>query len=159
MRPLILGLAGAVAATAVAHAQPPGPPPPAEMKAHMEAMQKQRGDDLRTVLRLGPEQDAALAAYLDAGKPPEMGEPPGPPEALTTPQRLDRMAKRDAEVRGRMDRRRQALATFYVALSPEQQKTFDALQRLQGPGLGGPRLMLRGRGPGPMPPPGAEPPR
>jgi len=177
-RRLILALAPAVLALAsVAHAQPAGPPPGprgAEMKAHFEAMQKQRLEDLKTILRLRPDQEPALAAFMEAHKPEirEFKAPDGP-RALTTPQRLEEMGKRESEMTARHAQMRQALARFYAALSPEQQKVFDALQRLEhgpgghgGPGMGrhggpgGPRIMLRREGRGPDGgPPGHEPPR
>jgi len=54
-------------------------------------------------------------------------------------------------MRARHEEMRQALAKFYAALSPEQQKVFDALQRLKGPpGHGGPMMgdpMRSGPGP------------
>lgn len=188
-RRLLLALAPALALSTAALAQtpgdPPGPPPgmrgapSAEMKAMHEAMMKQHIEDLKTVLRLRPDQEAALQAFVAAHHPKMMERkddgPPKGPEALTTPQRLDRMAKREAEMKARGDQMRQALTTFYAALSPDQQKVFDALMRLQGPGPmgghGGPMggdgphrmIMMRhggpdggpGGGPGPMP--GHEP--
>lgn len=177
-RRLILALAPAVAlfAASAACAQAPGghPPgmhdgPPAEMKAAHEAMMKQHVEDLKTVLRLRPDQEPALQAFIAAHHP--MGEGmdhmhgPMEPKAMSTPERLDAMAKREAEMAAQHDKMRKALATFYAALSPDQQKVFDALSRLQGPmgghmGMmgGGPRMerrmMMRGPG-GPMP--GHEP--
>lgn len=189
---VILALAPALMLAAAAHAQPAGPPsgpplgphgaPTAEMKARHEAMQKQHLDDLRTILRIRPDQEAALTAFVEAHKP-QFREFKGPPEprALTTPQRLEEMAQRDAEMDAQRDRMRQALTKFYAALSPEQQKVFDALQRVHGPpmggpmggrmlmmhggpGGGGPHMMIRRLGPGGPEgdddgPPGHEPPR
>ncbi len=167
---LILALAPAALALATfAHAQPAGPPR-AEIEARRDAMRAQHLDDLRTVLRLRPDQEPALAAFLDAHKPeaPDLNVPPEP-RALTTPQRLDDMSKREAEMSARRKRLRDGLATFYAALSPEQQKVFDALERLKGPpggpgGPGGPFGRMMGpppgapdQGPGPFP--GREPPR
>jgi hypothetical protein len=121
------------------------------MKARHEAMQKQHLEDLKIVLRLRPDQEPALAAFVDAHKP-QIREMKGPrePKTLTTPQRLDEMAKRDAEMSAQHQRMRDALAKFYAALSPEQQKVFDALQRLKGPhgGPGGPMMMHGGPGRG-----------
>lgn len=153
-RRLILALAPAALALAtLAHAQPAGPPhgpPTGEMKARHEAMQKQHLEDLKTVLRLRPDQEPALAAFVEAHKP-QFHEMKGPrdPKALTTPQRLEEMGRREAEMTAQHQRMRDALAKFYAALSPEQQKVFDALQRLKGPhgGRGGPMMMMHG-GPG-----------
>jgi hypothetical protein len=160
-----------------------------EMKAMHEAMMKQRLEDLKTVLRLRPDQEAALQAFVESqhggmggpmiimrggpdGKGPD-GKGPGmmaPPKAMTTPERLAEMAKRDDAMTAEHKTSRDALAKFYAALSADQQKVFDALQRLHGPGghmgpmggmMGGGREMRRieiRRGPGGGPPmPGHEP--
>lgn len=202
-RRLLMGLAPAallltIAAATATQAQPPGPPPgagvrtvmmhggppSAEMKAMHEAMMKQHLEDLKTVLRLRPDQEAALQAFVEAhhgGGPMMMmhGGPDGPdgkgmapPKALTTPERLAEMAKHEEAMAAEHRKSREALAKFYAVLSPDQQKVFDALQRLHGgPGghgghmgmMGGPgggevhRIMIR-RGPGGGPPmPGHEP--
>jgi hypothetical protein len=166
-RRLLLGLAPvALALATVANAQPAAPPhheggPPemhhAEFKAMHEAMMKQHVEDLKTVLRLRPDQEAALQAFVAAHHPPEMGEMHdkmfGPPKPLTTPERLDEMAKHEAAMAAEHQKMAQALKTFYAALSPDQQKAFDALQRLQGPmgmhGGHGMHMMMLG-GPGMM---------
>lgn len=183
IRRLILGLPVALALASFAHAQPGPPdldrgPPTAEMKARHEALQKQHLEDLKTVLRLRPDQEPALAAFVEAHKP-QIREFKGPPEPkpLTTPERLEEMSKLHADMTAQHERLRQALTKFYAALSPEQQKVFDALERLRGPrggpglalgfhdgpggpeGPGGPRVVIRRHmGPGDGPPPG-EPPR
>ncbi|WP_068876141.1 MULTISPECIES: Spy/CpxP family protein refolding chaperone [unclassified Phenylobacterium] len=149
-RRLILGLVpAALALASFAHAQPAPPhlrgePPSAELKARHEAMRKQHLEDLKTVLRLRPDQEPALAAFVEAHKP-KIHERKGPaePTPLTTPQRLEEMSRHEAEMRAHLDAMRQALAKFYAALSPEQQKVFDALQRLKGPRGGtGPHMMM-----------------
>ena len=201
-RRLLMGLAPAallltIAAATGAQAQPPGPPPgpggrmvmmhggppSAEMKAMHEAMMKQHLEDLKTVLRLRPDQEGALQAFVEShhgggprmmmhGGPGEDGKGPGmaPPKTLTTPERLAEMAKHEEAMAAEHRKSREALAKFYAALSPEQQKVFDALQRLHGGpgghmgmmgGHGGPgeehRVIIR-RGPGGGPPmPGHEP--
>ncbi|HEX7887606.1 MAG TPA: Spy/CpxP family protein refolding chaperone [Phenylobacterium sp.] len=139
-RRLFLGLVPAALAASVAHAQPAPAdmrhgPHGAEMMARHEAMQRQHLEDLRTVLRLRPDQEPALTAFVEAHRPPMHGPEEGAPEPkpLTTPERLQQMARRDAEMTARHERMRQALTTFYAALTPEQQKVFDALQRLKGP--------------------------
>jgi hypothetical protein len=169
-RRLMLALAPALALTlssaafAQAPAAQPGPrhPPSAERQAMHEAMMKQHMEDLKTILRLRPDQEAALQAFVAAGHPPRADDRPRtagprPPKALTTPERLDRAARRETEMAARHTRMRQALSTFYAALSPDQQKVFDALTRLQRPGHGrtGARPMIMRRHGGPaMPGPG-----
>lgn len=152
MRSIVLALAPALLATAATAqpAPPPGPagPPAAEMKARHEAMRKQHVEDLKTVLRLRPDQDAALNAFVAAHEPRRFERKLPDPGSQTTPQRLDEMAKMDAEMAARHKEMRDALGKFYAALSPDQQKTFDALQRLKGShGPGGRRMVMLG-GPG-----------
>ena len=190
-RRLMLALApAALAVTTFAYAQPPGPGPGGgpvvrmihggpggpEMKAMHEAMMKQHIEDLKTVLRLRPDQEAALQAFVAAHHPAdgmERREMHGGPDTKpqTTPERLAEMAKRDAARTAEHEKTRAALAKFYASLSPDQQRVFDALQRLQGPHMG-PHMMMGGgmmgghggmrrieirRGPGGGPTPGHEP--
>ena len=164
--------AAALALAAAAQAQAPAERGPgdhgpgahmAEFKAMHEAMEKQHLDDLKTVLRLRPDQEAALQAFIAAHEPhmrmmhmgpggPDDGpDHMGPPKAMTTPERLDEMAKRDAAMSAEHEKQRQALAKFYGSLSPDQQKVFDALQRLSGHHGDGPgRHMMMMGGPGMM---------
>jgi hypothetical protein len=50
---------------------------------------------------------------------------------LTTPERLDRMQAHMAENVAAFQRHAAAVKALYAALSPAQQRTFDALARLQ----------------------------
>ena len=124
--------------------------PPADMRARFQAMREaretQHAQDLRTILRLRPDQEGALTAFLQSRKRPEGPQPGGrrgPPGAapqstpMTTPQRLDEMARREAERADRQRRHAESLRTFYAALSPDQRQVFDALQRTEGAGRGG----------------------
>jgi hypothetical protein len=142
-------------------------PMAAQMQAMREAHERQRAQDLRTILRLRPDQEPALAAFLQSHKPPmtppERHGPPGEGAAMTTLQRLDGMARHEAEQTAARQRQAEALRAFYAALGPEQRQVFDALQRMQHGGhehgdwghhgFGG------GRGPMGGPPPGGPPPR
>jgi len=171
-RRLLLALApAALAMASFAHAQPPGPGPNGpggggpvvrmihggpggpEMKAMHEAMMKQHLEDLKVVLRLRPDQEAALQAFMAAHHPdgpPMMHDMHGAPGDMakpqTTPERLAEMAKHEAAMAAEHEKMRAALAKFYAALSPDQQKVFDALQRLQGPHMGGGHGMMGGPG-------------
>ncbi len=181
-RRTILALMSALAApallTAAAMAQPAPPPgahgghgghgghgaPGGDMKAHQEAMRKQHMEDMKIVLRLRPDQEPALAAFMAAHEPKRIERRLADPGKLTTPQRLEEMAKLDAEMDAHQKASRDALARFYAALSPDQQKVFDALHRLKGHGgphvrrvkMGGPMgghgpgavMMMRRHGPG-----------
>jgi hypothetical protein len=129
-----------------------GPPDRAKMHAQFQAMhearEKQHAQDLRTILRLRPDQEAALTAYLQSHKRPEgppMGDRRGPPGGgpngamrgpMTTPQRLDEMARRETAHAAMQQKHAEALRAFYAALSPEQRQVFDALQRMHGGGHG-----------------------
>lgn len=165
-------LAAAAVGLSAAHAQEParaGQPGDfaarrAEMQQHREAMERQHAADMRTILRLRPDQEGALQAFLSASHPPmggpgmrhERRDPNAAPQ--TTPQRLDEMSRRQADMAQMMERHRQAVATFYNALSPDQRAVFDALQRMHGHGMHG--MMHGGHGgrmmhgkDGPPPPP------
>jgi hypothetical protein len=67
------------------HGGPGGP----EMRAMHEAMMKQHVEDLKTVLRLRPDQEAALQAFVAAhhaaGGMMEMRREHGPPAAPEAP--------------------------------------------------------------------------
>jgi len=175
---LLAGLSAAAlimgaSAAAMAQAQPPGPPPAGAWKEHAERRGAERIHALHDLLNIHPDQETAFQAFVAAIRPhhhDEAGPPAAPTEAdqaaLTTPQRLDRVAamisKRQAVFQARAD----ATRTFYAALSPEQQRAFDALPLIGfGGELGerghGPGGQWRGRGPGdpdapppPPPPPG-----
>ncbi|MGZ6014553.1 MAG: Spy/CpxP family protein refolding chaperone, partial [Phenylobacterium sp.] len=108
-----------------------------------EAHEKQRAQDLRTILRLRPDQEGALTAYLQSHKRPDgpmAGERRGPPGGpgmaapMTTPQRLDEMARRESQHAAMQQKHAEAVRAFYAALSPEQRQVFDALKRLHGGG-------------------------
>ena len=141
-----LALTAASGALAQAQPQPAGDhrgprPMAAQMQAMREAHERQHAQDMRTILRLRPDQEPALTAFLQSHKrptkPPEHRGPPGADAmAMTTPQRLDEMARREAEHSAMRLRHDEALRTFYAALSPEQRQVFDALQRMHGAGRG-----------------------
>jgi protein CpxP len=142
---------------------PPAPPPPMPPMDMMMAggphimMMRGHGDPaahaqhLRDVLQLRGDQEGALKAYLDGSKPPEMKEmikddgPDGDDrKPLTTPERLDRQAARMADMAAVFQKRAAVTKAFYAALSPSQQKAFDALgPSLGGPEMGGPRMDVR----------------
>jgi protein CpxP len=130
----------------------------------MQAHRAQMAKDMKTVLRLRPDQEGAWSAFEAAMAPPHRDRPPGPPEGpkadLTTPQRLDMMDKVMAGHEAHRAKAEAATRAFYGALSPEQQQVFDALMRLKGhrggPGHGmgmrGPGMMRGRGGPGGPPP-------
>lgn len=111
---------------------------PADPEAHAK--------HLRDVLQLRPDQDGALKAYIEATAPQKMAEglkweskDGGDDKPLTTPERLDRQAAHMTKMAETFQKRASATKAFYAALSPSQQKAFDALS----PHGGGPHMMVK----------------
>lgn len=118
----------------------PGGPPPM-MRRHRRDPEA-HAQHLRDVLQLRADQDGALKAYLAATGPRNWNKDgrrrdvsDAPPKVLTTPERLDREIAHLERAKARID----ATRAFYAALSPSQQKAFDAL----GPMAGGRGPMMR----------------
>lgn len=180
------GLGLVLAAPSIVFAQetpPPPPPPAAPAGAHhwghgpmAEAGWSPAGRHLKAIhdiLGIKPDQEAAFQAYAGALRPPPPMPGPGDqasPDhkamaALTTPERLDLMAKRmdarEARMHERFARMAEATKTFYAILTPEQKRIMDSLPELDhGEGHGWGHAGGMGHmhdGPGPMgpPPPGA----
>jgi protein CpxP len=126
------------ACAALGQDQPTAPrqPPTAEQRAQWrEQRQTEHAQRLTALLNLRPDQQPALQALMAAMAPGEHERRAGDAEAqLTTPQRLDRMADHMARREAEFHKRADAIRTFYAALSPEQQKAFDALPMLMGEG-------------------------
>ncbi|WHZ09919.1 MAG: hypothetical protein OJF60_000358 [Burkholderiaceae bacterium] len=143
-------LAGALA-TAIAGASfaavaqtPPAPPPPpaaapAQMQRHdpaqwhakMAERHAKQMARLKTELKITPQQEGAWNSFAEALQPPASAEHGSRSRMrekfaqMTTPERIDQMrALRDRRA-ALMDQRDIATKTFYTALSPTQQKTFD----------------------------------
>jgi len=88
----------------------------------------QRLDALKARLHLTAAQEPAWTAFTTALQP---GERPARPDRkewaqFTTPERIDRMRALRTQHAAEADRRGEATKTFYAALTPEQQKAFDA---------------------------------
>lgn len=152
LTPAALSLSMLIVSSAAAQPTSPGAgrPPALELEAQRAEMRVQHAEDLKVLLRLRPDQEPALDAFVAAmgpDGPPKRGEPP---RARSTPERLQQMARIDAEMDARRNARREALARFYAALTPDQQKAFDAVGRLaDGPRPGpGPLPSRMGGGPG-----------
>ena len=110
------------------------------------AMAARRADHLRAALQLRPDQDAALKAYVEAGRPKVRADRADRKKfaAMTTPERLDARREMMTQRLAAFDQRAAATKRFYAQLSPSQQKAFDALQQ-----RGGKHGMRRGGGHGP----------
>ena len=135
----------------------PVPQTPQERAGHGPMMDpaaraEMRARRLREVLQLRPDQEPALQAFLASHKRPEgmrerrMQERQAE-QSMTTPQRLDRMLAHLDEARARMAAHAEAVKRFYGALSPGQQRAFDALHGGHGMGMGM-RHRFRHGGPG-----------
>lgn len=118
---------------------------PGMMREHMQERWTQRLAALKQILQITPAQEGAWNAWTGSMQPSNRQRPNRAELAqLATPERIDRMRALRAERLAEMDRRGDATKTFYAALTPPQQKAFDALsaQRM-GHGMGG---MGGGRG-------------
>lgn len=103
---------------------------------HMHAMmEKHRAEmirDLHTILKLRPNQEAAFTAFEASMKPlAHADDMDKPSEAMTTPQRLDKMLAVMEEHTDRMRKHVEATKAFYAVLSPDQQQSFDATMRMR----------------------------
>lgn len=112
--------------------------------ARMQAMMEKRDAVLKAQLKLTPAQEGAWKTFVDARKPAAPAanlQRPDPVEMakLTTPERLDKMKTLREEhqkaMTAAMTKHDEATRAFYAALTPEQQKVFDAVA-LPGHGHG-----------------------
>lgn len=94
------------------------------MKEHMAKRQA----DLHAKLKLSAAQEPAWKAYVDSMTPPASGQRPDRSalQSMPSPQRMEAMLERMRQNQARMESHLAGLKTFYAALTPEQQKTFDA---------------------------------
>lgn len=143
---MIAGVACSMLATAgFAQAPPQGDRPDGHGERHgMRGHHRDpaaHAQHLRDALQLRGDQESALQAFLGSMKPPE-GARDGrrgdreEMQSLTTPQRLERQAARMAEHQARFAQHAEATKRFYAALTPAQQKAFDALHKGRGGMMG-----------------------
>ena len=101
-----------------------------KMHARMTEQMAKRQADLKAQLKLTAEQEPAWTAFTAAMTPPNLATQsrptPAEMQALTTPQRIEKMQAMRAERESQMNKRLEATKTFYAVLTPEQQKVFDA---------------------------------
>ena len=110
--------------------------------AKMQAMMAKHQAELKAKLQLTTAQEGAWTAYTAAMQyPAGMGMRPSDAQRaemsqLSTPERIDKMravrTERMAHMTTEMDKRANATKTFYAALTPEQQKVFDAAHQKRG---------------------------
>ena len=128
------------------------------MHERMQARQAKHLQELKAKLQLAPTQDTAWTGFtgvLQARPTPHTAPGTGQDWAqLSTPERLERMkamrTQHQSEMNAFMDRRADATKALYSALSPEQQKVFDAetarMMKTRGHGHGHGHGMHGGRG-------------
>lgn len=109
--------------------------------ARMQSRMDKHHAALKVQLKLTPAQEPAWTAFVASHTPPVgmMGQQAAMADMakLPTPERIDKMkemrAQRMGDMTAAMDKRGEATKVFYAALTPEQQKVFDA-HAMQGPG-------------------------
>ncbi len=101
--------------------------------ARMQARFDKRFADLKVKLQITPQQEGAWNTFVAGSRPQFDQRPPKFDRAefdkLTTPQRIDRMREMQARRSAEMNKRADAVKTFYAALNPAQQKSFDLMSR------------------------------
>ena len=134
-----------------AYAQDASGPPPGGPGMHhhgqmdpakRQEMMAKHAAALKAKLNLAATQEGAWSTYMEAMQPsPAMAASMDGKNrekkhaewaALTTPQRIDKMKEMKSQRDAEMAKRGDATKTFYAALSPAQQKVFDANSMRQG---------------------------
>jgi periplasmic protein CpxP/Spy len=133
-RPLALAAAVLMSGQALAQGAPPPPPPPAD-QAPATPTPAEQSDRLRQSLKLRPDQETALQAFVAA-----MQSRPGEAEALRdqaqreaslpTPQRLDALVARLDRMRAEIMGKVTATRAFYAQLTPAQKQAFDTMPNM-----------------------------
>ena len=110
--------------------------------AKMQAMMAKHQADLKSKLKITAAQEGAWTSYTTAMQPPAgMGMRPtdsqrAEMDKLSTPERIDKMramrTERMTQMNAEMDKRGAATKALYAALTPEQQKVFDAERQDRG---------------------------
>ena len=102
--------------------------------AQMQARMVNRQTDLKAKLKLTPAQEGAWMAFTASMQPPSRGPRMTPEQRaemdkLTTPERIDKMralrSQRMTDMNASMDKRGNAVKTFYAELNADQKKVFD----------------------------------
>lgn len=130
---VLAGMLATAGHAAFAADAPPPPPPGSGMAQHDPAKMHERMlkhmAALKAKLQLTATQESAWTTFT-ASMQPVARTGPRPDRAefakLTTPERIDKMRAMRAERDAAMDKRTDATKAFYAALTPEQQKVFDA---------------------------------
>ena len=151
IRPVLLvSLLAAAGFSTFAQTTPPaanGQPQAQRGMMHRDAMDPAKMQErmakhhaaLKAKLKIEASQEGAWTNFTNAMKPPvdmvkRRGEMRAEMQKLSTPERIDKMKSLRAERDAFMDKRADAVKTFYAALNPEQKKLFDTQPMMQGHG-------------------------
>ena len=109
--------------------------------AKMQAMMERRHAKLKAKLKITADQEGAWSSFTNAMKPAPDAMKRGMEmraemDKLTTPERIDKMRAMRAERDAAMDKRADAVKSFYAVLTPYQKGVFDA-HAAHGLGRGG----------------------
>lgn len=100
---------------------------PARMQQRREQRMARRLDELKRILQITPQQEAAWTTWTTALRPAQFQRPDRAEFArMTTPERVDRMKALRAQRGAEIDKRLDATKTFYAGLNVEQKRLFDA---------------------------------
>jgi protein CpxP len=128
----------------------------AKMQEKMMARMKQGMEKHRTQmhdkLKITADQEPAWKTFTEAMMPNNMSHGMSEHKAgmdkmamstMTTPVRMEKMVEKAKERLARMQQHLDALKTFYVVLTPEQQKVFDESHRHKRGGMHGKMHMMQ----------------
>lgn len=126
--------------------------------ARLQARIDRRQADVKAQLKLTPAQQGAWTTYIAAIRPPADWAAKRAQQAelrkLPTPERIDKMkalrSQHMGDMSAAMDQRGKATKAFYATLTPEQQKTFDAIATRQRGHSGRNGRHRDGTGPAPL---------
>jgi hypothetical protein len=100
---------------------------PAQMQRMREERMNRRLGELKQILQITPQQEGAWSSWTSALKPTQRQRLDRVEFArMTTPERIDRIRAVRSQRNAEMDKRLEATRTFYAALTPQQQRLFDA---------------------------------
>lgn len=108
----------------------------------IQAVVAKRQADMKAKLQITAAQESAWTSFTAAMQPARTGSRLTPTQRaefdkLPTPERVDKMralrTQHTADMSAAADKRGEATKIFYAALTPEQQKVFDAEHKKHGP--------------------------
>ena len=125
---ILLGMSGLALAQTAPGPESSRPQRMEKMREQMSQRHTQHLAELKSKLKLQPTQEAAWTTFEQAMQLPKeaMNHPDFAAfEKMTTPERLDHMQARKAQMDARMQKHAAATKSFYNTLTAEQKKVFD----------------------------------